>query len=751
MQSSDLTKFKFAANIAGPYCSACCAGGGSAGAAGPTGPTGPMGGLTGPTGPTGAAGTAPNWSEYPAIQNVDMSCNLINDLSAINFCDGTYIGPGGSFDISSNDNIVIKSVQDTEIRHYNAGDNSLETIVSVNMGGKLSIAGGNNGINIGGIRFEGGGGKGGDLYADEGTASVQFIAGGGLAINMESATAVSVATSAPDTVVQLLANGGSGSLTVSDVGTNGYISMSANQIDAVVSGGTIALDSDVAVAIKNSAGEPVLRFENPSASGFVNADMVYQATGNYTITGPALITNAPEFGVSEGGAGLGSVRIGTTGTENYIVGGGLPLKIANKVSDITDASGKRIEFEGDNIIINNSVGQINIGDIANYNNGTHINIDISNGAIDISGTLNLNCSLINDLSAINFCDGTYIGPGGSFDISSNQNIVIKSTNSVYLNSTSDTIATVQSFFVKDKDNVADGIELHPFDDGSFATSIRGLNDVRPLQIAQSSSSENNDRLRFDVGGSGTELKGTVLTMRGSSALTAQSDSSLYVTAAAGVSITANGGQLALTANFEGNAGAGDIAIAGRTAFNFDGRQFATSDLNKGEQIASNNAYVPMTWYKNDISFTIDATHTLAFDGPDFIWRYSGIFGPAGLTSESAFCSSKRVQVDVSVAAEDFNDDVVWWVVLRDDTNATDYNARDFINERFGFINVRQTNPSNGLKNQTFSFSTVFDMASTGSPPNDGDTCKFRLFGYGTTTTTTPRAQVSLTVRPLREF
>jgi hypothetical protein len=96
MQSSDLTKFKFAANIAGPYCSACCAGGGSAGPAGPTGPTGAIS----------------SWSEYPAIQSVDMSCNLINDLSAINFCDGTYIGPGSSFDISANQVLVLSGLED---------------------------------------------------------------------------------------------------------------------------------------------------------------------------------------------------------------------------------------------------------------------------------------------------------------------------------------------------------------------------------------------------------------------------------------------------------------------------------------------------------------------------------------------------------------------------------------------------------------------------------------------------------------
>lgn len=199
------------------------------------------------------------------------------------------------------------------------------------------------------------------------------------------------------------------------------------------------------------------------------------------------------------------------------------------------------------------------------------------------------------------------------------------------------------------------------------------------------------------------------------------------------------------------ASGGSISLGGLTQYNISYRNLIGGDLNNIEQIASNNAYVPMTWYQNNISFTIDATPTLAFDGPDFIWRYSGIFGPSGLTSESAFCSSRLVQVDVNVAAEDFNDDVVWWVVLLNSTNGIDYNARDFINERFGFINLKQTNPSNGIRNQTFSFSTVFDLTSAGSPPDDGDKCRFRVFGYGTTTTSTPRAQVSLTVRPLRNM
>ena len=39
---------------------------------------------------------------------IDLSCNTIVDVSSISFCDGTYIGPGTSFDISTNQVLKIK-------------------------------------------------------------------------------------------------------------------------------------------------------------------------------------------------------------------------------------------------------------------------------------------------------------------------------------------------------------------------------------------------------------------------------------------------------------------------------------------------------------------------------------------------------------------------------------------------------------------------------------------------------------------
>ena len=55
-----------------------------------------------------------NTSWEPAIGDpsgtLDMSCNPIIDVSYIEWCDGTYIGPGSSFDISTNDVLKVKVI-----------------------------------------------------------------------------------------------------------------------------------------------------------------------------------------------------------------------------------------------------------------------------------------------------------------------------------------------------------------------------------------------------------------------------------------------------------------------------------------------------------------------------------------------------------------------------------------------------------------------------------------------------------------
>lgn len=76
-----------------------------------------------------------------------------------------------------------------------------------------------------------------------------------------------------------------------------------------------------------------------------------------------------------------------------------------------------------------------------YNNKTLLYNDLDgeityyeNNPFDINGNLDLSCNLINDVSGIFFCDGTYIGHGSSFDISTSEVLHFKSSQNVLLDS-----------------------------------------------------------------------------------------------------------------------------------------------------------------------------------------------------------------------------------------------------------------------------------------------------------------------------
>ena len=53
-----------------------------------------------------------DWSQYPPTKDVSIGCNRLVDVSSISFCDGTYIGSGSSFDISSSQVLVLSGTAD---------------------------------------------------------------------------------------------------------------------------------------------------------------------------------------------------------------------------------------------------------------------------------------------------------------------------------------------------------------------------------------------------------------------------------------------------------------------------------------------------------------------------------------------------------------------------------------------------------------------------------------------------------------
>jgi hypothetical protein len=99
-------------------------GSGTIGPRGVTGPTGPPNGPTGPTGPSG--------NPFDSSGNLDISCNLIVDVSGIYFCDGTYIGQGNSFDILANQELKITSINDINFSATNINVNNCNLYVKNN-------------------------------------------------------------------------------------------------------------------------------------------------------------------------------------------------------------------------------------------------------------------------------------------------------------------------------------------------------------------------------------------------------------------------------------------------------------------------------------------------------------------------------------------------------------------------------------------------------------------------------------------
>lgn len=108
---------------------------------GPTGATGPRGfdGATGPTGPTASIAT---WSQFAATRDVSFGCFLLNDVSGINFCDGSYIGHGASLDIIGSSDIDMRTNnQDITIQRYDGAGIIPDTRVILEASGNMRITG----------------------------------------------------------------------------------------------------------------------------------------------------------------------------------------------------------------------------------------------------------------------------------------------------------------------------------------------------------------------------------------------------------------------------------------------------------------------------------------------------------------------------------------------------------------------------------------------------------------------------------
>ena len=339
--------------------------------------------------------------------NLDMSCNLINDVSGINFCDGTYIGHGASFDISTNEVLHLKTSQNIVID----GDTKFNNNVSIV--GNLNIQGTTTSISTQ------------DLIVND---NIIFI----------NQTMDSCGNPTQDVLPDPsnIISGFSvyrGPILPGDIVRDEYqfvYDESSNSFRIGISGET----------------QPVATREDlPTENGVA----VWDVSTNKFITNKGLtMDNGGVFKIDNSlNKVLSQVQTlnGTifTGSSNNTRFG----DISNNL--IFSLGGKGM-----------AIGTFNAGEnlIFGVDNTEIMRIDGSSYDVIISGgDLDMCCNLINDVSGINFCDGTYIGNNISvptrFDISFNKTTRVYGSDIDFFNvksiTTSQGLENGFSFRVKD--------------------------------------------------------------------------------------------------------------------------------------------------------------------------------------------------------------------------------------------------------------------------------------------------------------
>ena len=323
---------------------------------------------------------------------LDMSCNPIIDVSYIEWCDGTYIGPGSSFDISTN-----------QVFKINVKDASNALVVdqsgNILLGTDTSLPGGAPSY----LYFKGRGisgelgpyiSIGGDA---SGNPSYQSV------INLLTKGTFTTPSLTSDTKGwHIVAKGDAYQGTFLAGQTGNMMSFYfKNEQAHYISGLHIAGQSPAGAVIDYSGAEVGIgNVPRPGVSLFIDPSNNRGGGGAKT---QGAIRIAPVGNVDTGELQFMERSGGGT---NY-VGFKAPDTIAHPgiVWKLPNSDGL-----GNEVLKTDGSGNLSWEPLA---------------VVGVSGTLDLSCSPIIDVSHITWCDGTYIGPGSSFDISTNEVFKVK--------------------------------------------------------------------------------------------------------------------------------------------------------------------------------------------------------------------------------------------------------------------------------------------------------------------------------------
>jgi len=195
------------------------------------------------------------------------------------------------------------------------------------------------------------GGKYGQLTASETGGYMAIQAQAGYSLLMESiGGSVNIATTDPDTTLTASVNGGTGQITLTDVGGVGDVVLSAGNLVNTLKQTATATE----ITGDSGSGTPaVLQFTDPTLG---NATATYRNDG-FGFGGKEIALDTSLFSVSSGA--VEGVSIGTNFTENIVLGNGRPLVIAQ---DITNKPTNYISLNnGDTTVVAQNTVSLGLG------------------------------------------------------------------------------------------------------------------------------------------------------------------------------------------------------------------------------------------------------------------------------------------------------------------------------------------------------------------------------------------------------
>jgi cytoskeletal protein CcmA (bactofilin family) len=466
--------------------------------------------------------------------NLSMNDNLLNDVSGINFCDGTYIGHGDSFDISANDVLVLSGIQDvcgnyngasivTKNRVYqqlnpDASWNSVNGYVGLSKDAYPALnpdSSGDKAVSVWNTRIS---------AVDNTWFSVCWSAELGLfvavstngtgnrvmtssdGINWTSRISAvdnqwrSVCWSAELGIFVAVASSGTGNRVMTSpdgINWTSRISAANNNWQSVCWSAELGIF--VAVSFSGT-GDRVMTspdgitwtsrisaVDNDWVSVCWSAELGLFVAVSITGTGNRVMTSSDGINWTSRisavdndwvsvcwSAELGIfVAVASSGTNNRVMSSSLQGRPPTSFN-VFDSSFNNIDNSGN--------WTLKVKEIYNSSQNVLINCNV-----DISGNLSMNDNVINDVSGIYFSNNTFLGSGNSFDISSDENIHLKSNSDIILETSGNVRITKDLVFENSGNNI---MTFSDFSSNTQNTQLPSINN-QPVSLTRISIFSND--------------------------------------------------------------------------------------------------------------------------------------------------------------------------------------------------------------------------------------------------------------------